>query len=162
MVRMVSKRAPILDRLMARREVTPTGCWLYLGALDSSGYGNVGYQGKLHKVHRLAYELLVGPIEPGLVADHRCHNEDETCSGGTTCTHRRCWNPDHLLLVSPAVNNRSGRQGKYQTERTHCPAGHAYAEHGVRYPSSHGRECRECKRLRSIAYYERTKPATGD
>lgn len=133
----VSKRAPIMERLLARRTVTAGGCWLYNGTL-AQGYGLIGYKGRLHKVHRLARELLVGPIPAGQVCDHVCHNEDPTCKGGPTCEHRRCFNPAHSPPVAKVVNDRSGRQGAYLAERTHCPARHPYAEFGVSYPSSKG------------------------
>lgn len=150
----ISKRAPVLDRLRDRQVVTESGCWLYTGSTDGQGYGVIGYHGRNYRVHRLAYELLVGPIGDGLVTDHECHNRDRSCVGGTACEHRRCFRPDHLSIVEPAVNNGSGQQGKRQRERTHCPAGHDYAEHGVVYPSSGGRrECRECKRLRSASWW---------
>lgn len=145
----ISKHAPALDRLLARREVTASGCWLYTGSLYVDGYGRIGHEGRIQRTHRVAYELLVGPIPVGMVIDHRCHNEDASCLGGRDCAHRRCFNPEHMAVVPPSVNNRSGRQGLPQRLRTHCPQGHSYAEFGRQYPSGGGRrECGECKRLR--------------
>lgn len=63
-------------------------CWTWIACLQRNGYGKVGYRlgdGKYRTwlAHRLSYELLVGPIPPGLVIDHLCRN-------------RACINPDHM------------------------------------------------------------------
>lgn len=144
---------------MERRQVALNGCWEWPGRLQK-GYGFIRHEGRTQGVHRVSFLLLVGSIPPGLVVDHHCHNLDESCKGGPTCRHRRCWNPDHLRLATIGDNSRAGRTGAYLAERSHCPAGHPYAEFGVRYPSSNGRECRECKRLRS-AEFDAKRRASG-
>jgi hypothetical protein len=57
-----------LDRIRRKTEGSqPDECWTFTGA-KLRGYGKVsnGY------VHRVAYELLVGPIPDGLQLDHLC------------------------------------------------------------------------------------------
>lgn len=44
---------------------------------------------------------------------------------------------------------------KVLRNKTHCVHGHSYAETGVYYEDDGNRRCRECKRLRSIAYRQR-------
>jgi hypothetical protein len=61
-----------------------SGCWLWTGVTDRSGYGQVR-QGKLNTpAHRLNYERFVGPIPDGLLLRHVC---DLPC----------CVNPQHLV-----------------------------------------------------------------
>ena len=99
-----------LERLQRRSTVREDGCWTWNGCVGSKGYGSIALNGKSVLVHRLAYELLVGPIPDGLQIDHRCHNDDRSCSGGK-CDHRICWRPDHLEAVAGKENVRRRWQG---------------------------------------------------
>ena len=47
-------------------------CWLWTGSLSNTGYGQFQINRKLVLAHRFAYELVHGPIAPGLVIDHLC------------------------------------------------------------------------------------------
>lgn len=71
-------------------------CWLWTGA-PHLGYGRFsrGRSGATY-AHRVAYELLVGPIPDGLTLDHLCWNT-------------LCVNPDHLEPVTRAENTRRAR-----------------------------------------------------
>jgi hypothetical protein len=70
---------------------TDSGCVLWTGALNAAGYGTIG-RGAVHEgkilAHRLAWELINGPIPDGLEI---CHD----CPGGD---NPRCVNPDHMFL----------------------------------------------------------------
>jgi len=72
-----------------------TGCWDWDGKVSSDGYATSQLQGRAQKVHRVFYEQKFGLIPEGLVLDHLCRN-------------RRCVNPDHLEVVTQAVNTRRG------------------------------------------------------
>jgi hypothetical protein len=76
-------------------------CWLWTASVTHNGYGQFtvghGPAKVTHRAHRMAYQLLVGEIPPGLLIDHTCHV-------------RACVNPQHLRLATPKQNmeNRSG------------------------------------------------------
>lgn len=82
-------------------------CWLWIGAKGAEGYGSFGTEliakGKMRteRAHRVAWELLVGPIPAGMVVDH-----DNQQFG---CGNPSCVNPDHLQLVSRGLNKQRGR-----------------------------------------------------
>ena len=46
------------------------GCLLWRAGDNLKGYGQIRIDGRNCYVHRIAYELLVGPIPPGLQVDH--------------------------------------------------------------------------------------------
>jgi len=65
-------------------------------AMERRDYGQLKMNGKMRRSHRVAYEILVGPIPAGSDIDHTCHN-------------RRCVNPEHLRPTTRKQNmeNRS-------------------------------------------------------
>lgn len=67
-------------------------CWPWL-ASTVHGYGQINRDGRPRMAHRVAYELLVGPIPEGLDLDHLCR---------THC----CVNPAHLEPVTRGENVR--------------------------------------------------------
>lgn len=74
-----------------------TGCLLWTGAPESSGYGRVNVDGRSEFAHRYAYRRVFGEIPKGLLIDHICHTP-------------ACVNVDHLRTVTHQENmmNRSG------------------------------------------------------
>ena len=123
-----------LERIMRDHVVNDDGCWIWTGSRNALGYGRVhfGASGRLKFAHRLAYELLVGPIPDGLVLDHLCRQPS-------------CINPAHLEPVTDRVNILRGEGFAARAARqTHCPSGHPYDDEntyrwrGVRY-------CRACR-----------------
>lgn len=77
-------------------------CWLWTGAVDTRGYGNMNCDGATRRAHRIAWELARGPIPPG-VGHH-----------GTvvmhTCDNRICCNPGHLKLGDHGANMADMRE----------------------------------------------------
>ena len=101
-----------LWRHVARKQ--PGQCWPWTGTVrKDNGYAHIRVQGQWVYAHRLAYEVLVGPIPEGMTVDHTCHNADETCKGGSECKHRICCNPDHLEAVPQLVNWRRSRNNPH-------------------------------------------------
>lgn len=111
-------------------------CWLWTGGV-ASGYGSATFDGRGHRAHRLAYELLVGRIPDGLQLDHLCRVQ-------------LCVNPRHLEPVTSRENTRRGRLAEAAKEcaaaRMTCGAGHPYSELNT-YFADGKRQCRTCHRL---------------
>lgn len=63
-------------------------CMIWTGATNCHGYGLLRVQGRLRAAHRVAYELAVGPIPPGLTVRRRCADP-------------ACVRPEHLTLSRP-------------------------------------------------------------
>lgn len=114
-------------------------CWLWLGSLRN-GYGAVRVNGRLVRAHRLAFELIRGPIQDGLFLDHLCRV-------------RCCVNPAHLEPVTLRTNNLRGNGASgINARKTHCLRGHPLeGDHVYRRPDRTGRECRVCRRHRAAA-----------
>lgn len=128
---------PLRERLERRTLYADDGCWLWEGSHDQHGYGKIEYPtGKKVFVHRVGYELLVGPIPGGLVIDHLCrvHN---------------CWNPAHLEPVTSEENVRRGIGRLHNILKTHCPRGHPYDEKNTYITASGGRACKTCTAVAS-------------
>jgi hypothetical protein len=83
----------LAERLAAAVIVDDDGCWLWQPAPGGNGYGRLSVHGRLAYVHRVSYELHVGPIPDGLTIDHLCRV-------------RTCVNPAHLEPVTFAENTR--------------------------------------------------------
>lgn len=130
---MSPKPQPIGPRLWPRVVVTP-GCWLWTGAQTSDGYGRFTLNNRTVGVHRLTYELLVGPIPEGMQLDHLCRVP-------------QCCNPAHLEPVTPRLNTHRSpiAPAALNARKSHCPYGHPYDGPNLILKSGH-RVCRECKR----------------
>jgi len=99
-------------------ERTPAGCWEWTRGRFRSGYGAAYVDGRQQVAHRVAYEIVKGPIPAGMYVCHRCDNPP-------------CINPDHLWLGSHRENMhdaiRKGRSSK--------PPVHVGGEHWrLKYP----------------------------
>jgi hypothetical protein len=88
-------RATLADRLWARVEVTPEGCWEFTGHRNEErgGYGRIRLTGERVTIgaHVAAWLVTHGPVPEGLIVRHRCDNPP-------------CCNPAHLELGTYAQN----------------------------------------------------------
>lgn len=130
---------PTLEQRLLSKTDRSGNCWVWLGSKLKSGYGQIGVQGatpdlyRPRMVHRVSYEIFVGPIPDGLEIDHLCRNTS-------------CLNPDHLEAVTPAVNMGRGMSPNHVIRRSgYCSAGHEMTPENT-YLNKNGiwRRCREC------------------
>jgi hypothetical protein len=81
-----------------------SGCWLWLGSINSKGYAIVWVEGKHRRAARLMWALAHGDIPAGLEVCHSCDN-------------RLCINPDHLSVATHAENVRQVSERKRWPDR---------------------------------------------
>lgn len=119
-------------------------CWDWMGARDSAGYGRFNVSKRSRPAHRVAYELLIGPIPAGLVMDHLCRRP--------SCVR-------HVEPVTQAVNLARGNapsvlQAHYQRLRdlAHCKRGHEFSPENTSINSKGKRVCKACAREHSARY----------
>jgi hypothetical protein len=138
---------PLAERLMAKVVVdAETGCWLWTGSTGRGGYGQIssGAAKKHLLVHRVSYEIHVGPIPEGLTLDHLCRV-------------RRCCNPTHLEPVTLRENVLRGETlAAANAAKGRCPQGHEYTPENT-YVYRRGRACRICSRARTAAWQKRNR-----
>ena len=135
-------RGTVEERLWRYISIEGT-CWIWTARLNAGGYGTIKVAGKSLLAHRVSYELYVNQIEGEL--DHLCRNRD-------------CINPAHLEDVDHATNMRRGDRESYgipNRQKTECPQGHNYEEHGVYIDKQGFRKCRTCVLQRVKDYQER-------
>lgn len=131
-----------MQRLLARTELREgSDCWHWVGSKTLGGYGQMRALGKRVYVHRISWELHVGPIPEGLVIDHHCQNPS-------------CVNPWHMEPVTAAVNC-----GRSHGRLTHCQRGHEYAGDNIRWTKAGHRICRACDKHFNAIARQRAKEA---
>lgn len=74
-----------------------TGCWIWLRARYTTGYGRAWVDGRRRPAHRVVFERYCGVIGDGLELDHLCETP-------------LCVNPSHLEPVTHAENIRRCRR----------------------------------------------------
>jgi len=133
-----------LAGMLARIEPIPfCGCWIWLGAMASNGYGSVRKDGRTDAAHRAVYQAMGGVIPDGLDLDHLCRV-------------RICVNPTHLEPVTRLTNLQ--RAAVYDTlervvyapkrAQTHCKRGHPLSGDNLRLKGKR-RMCIACHRIKT-------------
>lgn len=72
--------------------VNDNGCWVWNWSVSEKGYAAVQLSGRAHRAHRVAYELVNGPIPDGLMIRHLCGNPS-------------CVNAEHLIPGTQTQNS---------------------------------------------------------
>lgn len=121
------------DRFWAKVDKTDN-CWLWTATVNANGYGQAWFESRLQLAHRVAYQLVVGPIPDGLSLDHLCRTPG-------------CVNPAHLEPVTHRENCLRGvSPAARQAQQTHCKRGHEFDDENTYVDPSGGRRCRQCRR----------------
>jgi hypothetical protein len=121
-------------------------CWMWTGG-GSRGYGQFRQsKSRIVTAHRFCYELMRGPVTPGLELDHLCRV-------------RLCVNPWHLEQVTGLENIRRGRPFHPQRLQTHCKRGnHPLSGPNLYINTLGARVCRICDRAAIKAWRRRNAP----
>lgn len=137
----LSNRELMRERLLRRVAVTGA-CWLWTGPVNHEGYARMRVPGWPTKwaIHRVSYEVFIGPILKGLTIDHLCRNPS-------------CVNPAHLEPVTMEVNIRRGFGiGMRNQAKRACSNGHEYVDGSYHIEQigngKVGRRCILCRRAR--------------
>jgi hypothetical protein len=141
----------ITERISQEDRGFLTPCWVWTGGLNEKGYGCARFRDfDSTRVHRVVYELKVGPIPDGLVIDHLCRV-------------RACCNPSHLEVVTTAENNRRalayrppGVRWGGSPKRSHCMSGHPLSGDNLYVSPKGARRCRACQGVRRRQPLKRT------
>jgi hypothetical protein len=132
------------DRFWANVEKTES-CWVWTAGRFTEGYGGFRVDGRTRRAHRVAYELLIGPIAHGLVLDHLCGNPS-------------CVNPAHLEPVTNRLNVlRGSGHTAVNARKTHCIHGHEFTPQNTYRDRRAKRHCVECGRIRSREHQRRLR-----
>lgn len=126
--------------------VKTESCWNWVGYINKRwGYGYFKLDGKHWRVHRLAYEIVVGDIPTGKQLDHLCKN-------------RLCVNPSHL---EPVTNKENVLRGDGLTainaRKTECHRGHQLLGENLYITPSGYRNCRECRTISQRKWAKRVR-----
>lgn len=88
----------VIEALRERTEPDRSGCWIWQGPYETTGYPRVGFSKpireggpKIYLVHRLMLEAKLGRPIKNMHSHH-------------TCANHGCVNPEHLELTTAAQN----------------------------------------------------------
>lgn len=137
----------LAERVLSRSEPDGDGCLIFAGSLQhgygciTRGLGNGKFRGM--RTHRVVWEAANGPIPEGMTIDH-------------LCLKKACQNVDHMEVVTRSLNSSRAQwmnsKGPGNSQKTHCPHGHAYSKENTYIMPSGSRFCRECGNERTKAW----------
>lgn len=93
-------------------------CWDWVGCLNSTGYGNVAWHGKVYTAHRVA-AWLSGLVQ---TPSRPAHSREPTHILHK-CDNRKCCNPNHFFLGTFTDNMKDA----YTKQRKVQPKGQAHS-----------------------------------
>ena len=112
----------------------PGQCWEWQGARcgPDGSYRQSWLDGRRQMAHRVAWKLLVGPLDDDDDLDHLCRNPP-------------CVNPAHCEPVSHRENIQRGWDHKHTHREGHCAHGHPWTPENTHLNKRGGRTCRACR-----------------
>lgn len=122
----------------------PDGCWVWTRALSTQGYGHMGWDGKVLRVHRAYVKQLGWDVPDDMVLDHLCRN-------------RACCNPEHLEVVTALENFQRAPSGGLWKRADVCKEGHPFDEVNTYMNPSGSRACRTCHKRWTAEYKARKR-----
>jgi hypothetical protein len=145
---MTGKAVDPIKRILENVEIIPeSGCWIWMGTTNQSGYGIMSHNGKVKTVHRVSWAVHNEKMIPeGMCVCHKCDV-------------RTCANPSHLFIGSHKDNSqdmsRKGRAKNQNSLRDVCHKGHLLDEANTyTYPSGK-RKCKTCRATQEkVRYYQ--------
>jgi hypothetical protein len=146
----------LVERAWLHTEVTPCplevdvlgrpivgDCWVWTACRNDDGYGIIGVDHKTAGVHLAIWRDENGPLPEGMQLDHLCRV-------------RACWRPEHIELVTHAVNMERGEGiDRLMAAKTHCDNGHEFTEANTFLHHGRYRGCKTCRREASRALRRR-------
>lgn len=138
----------LIARFWMKVKPDSSGCWEWT-ASKRNGYGQFGASARhIEPAHRVAYELLIGPIPNGLVIDHLCRNT-------------ACCNPEHMEPVTNVENVMRGEGfAPGNAAKETCIRGHLLSGPNVYiHPTRGSRQCRICRKVYQREYKRRHRSA---
>jgi hypothetical protein len=141
-------RVPVEIRLQAKSILDPmSGCLLWTGCLNASGYGTIGIEGKSKLAHVVAFRTSGGTIPDGYQIDHLCRT-------------RACIDPAHMEPVTPRENWRRGQSVGARAIRTGgCGRGHLFDEGNTYIEKGGSRKCITCTKMHAARRSARRRAA---
>lgn len=138
------KNGTDIERFFNKIKIDEKGCWIWTDYILNTGYGQFKVNGKQITAHKFIYEHIHGKVQKGLTLDHLCRN-------------RSCANPGHLEVTTYRENLLRGiGLPAINYKKTHCNNGHPLSGENL-YIYQGTRNCKICRRKRSLESHRRTK-----
>jgi hypothetical protein len=129
----------VADRLAAGLERKPNGCLEWTRG-TVKGYGRISINNKDILTHRLAWELVNGPIPDGMLIRH------------FICDNPPCCDPEHLrpgTIADNSADKVAKGRNHVPKAKSHCPQNHPYDSVNTYLKPNGGRDCRACRTVAS-------------
>lgn len=144
------------ERFFAKARIIESGCWIWTGSINASGYGTFHAGKRTWLAHRWSYESI-GKQKPCAELHHLCRV-------------KTCVNWQHVVPVKP--NEHPDKPSVFNKFKEFCPQGHPYSGANLYVDRIGHRHCRICRkeagkrsysknwhkaREQQRAYYQRNK-----